>query len=291
MPVVWLLTLGMTYFIWKVPVNLLLASNVTGLIVVLQILLIVFGALSLLFMLQESGAITSINRGFTKISPDKRVQAIIIAWFFGGFIEGAAGFGTPAALVAPLLLSLGFPALAAAIVALVFNSTPVSFGAVGTPTFLGIGTSLNTTDIANTLSTAGETYNGFIHQIGIWSALLHVVPSIILPIMVVGLITRFFGEKKSFKEGLEIWPFALFAGLCYLVPYVLSAWLLGPEFPSLVGPLVGLAIIIPFTRLGFLVPKNVWNFPGKEKWDTIWSGSIQRCPRSESSPWKRAWES
>ena len=63
--------------------------------------------------------IGAINRGFTSISTDKRVQAIIIAWLFGGFIEGSAGFGTPAALAAPLLLSLGFPALAAVMVALI----------------------------------------------------------------------------------------------------------------------------------------------------------------------------
>lgn len=275
MPIVWIVTLGLALFAWDVPANFLLASNVNGLFVAFQILLIVFGALSLLFMLQESGAIASIKLGLTRISPDKRVQAIIIGWFFGGFIEGAAGFGTPAALVAPLLMSLGFPALAGAILALAFNSTTASFGAVGTPTLLGIDTSLNSPEVIQSVSAAGETYDGFIHHVGVWSALLHAIPSMILPILVVGLVTRFFGEKRSFKEGLDIWPFAIFAGVCFLTPYLLSAWLLGPEFPSLVGPLVGLAIIIPAVRSGFLVPKTVWDFPRKEKWESIWSGSIQ----------------
>jgi len=262
----------------------LLASNFNGLFVAFQIILIVFGALSLLFMLSGSGAIASINRGFTSISPDKRIQAIIIAWFFGGFIEGAAGFGTPAALVAPLLLSLGFPALAAAIIALAFNSTPVSFGAVGTPTLLGIGSSLNSPEILQSLTATGKTYNGFIHDIGVWSALIHAIPSLILPLLVLTLVTKFFGEKKSFREGLEIWPFAFFASLCYLLPYLLSAWLLGPEFPSLIGPLVGLAILIPCVRLGFLVPKTIWDFPNKDKWDPIWSGSIQSVGNHQGKP-------
>ena len=109
MPVTWLTTMALVSFVWGMPLNWLLASNVNGLFIACQILLIIFGALAVLFMLLKSGAIEAINRGFTRISPDRRVQVIIIAWFFGSFIEGAAGFGTPAALVAPLLLSLGFP--------------------------------------------------------------------------------------------------------------------------------------------------------------------------------------
>ena len=76
----------------------------------------------------------AINGMFTGISPDARIQAVIIGFIFGEFIEGAAGFGTPAALAAPLLISVGFPPLAAAVVALIYNSVPVCYGAVGTPT-------------------------------------------------------------------------------------------------------------------------------------------------------------
>ena len=80
----------------------------------------------------------TIQYGMQNITPDRRIQAIIIGYMFAAFIEGAAGFGTPAALAAPLLLSLGFPPLAAAIICLVFNSFPVTFGAVGTPVILGL---------------------------------------------------------------------------------------------------------------------------------------------------------
>jgi lactate permease len=274
MPVAWIITMALVYFVWGVPFNWLLASNVNGLFIALQILLIVFGALAVLFMLHESGAIEVINQGFTRISPDRRVQVIIIAWFFGGFIEGVAGFGTPAALVAPLLLSLGFPALAAVIVALVANSSPVSFGAVGTPTLLGIGASLESPETLEAVTGTGMNYAEFVHHIGAWSAFIHSIPAIFLPLIVVVIMTRFFGEKKSFREGLEIWPYAILAGFCFVVPYLLSAWLLGPEFPSIIGPLTGLVIMIPLTRAGFLVPKTRWDFAKKEKWPAAWMGTI-----------------
>jgi lactate permease len=274
MPVAWMITMALVYFVWGVPLNWMLASNVNGLFIALQILFIVFGALAVLFMLRESGAIEVINKGFTRISPDRRVQVIIIAWFFGGFIEGAAGFGTPAALVAPLLLSLGFPALAAVIVALVANSSPVSFGAVGTPTILGIGASLDSPETLEAVTGAGMNYAEFVHHIGAWSAFTHSIPAIFLPLIVVVIMTRFFGEKKSFREGLEIWPYAILAGFCFVVPYLLSAWLLGPEFPSIIGPLTGLAIMIPLTRAGFLVPKTSWDFAEKRKWPASWMGTI-----------------
>ncbi len=274
MPVVWVITIALVYFVWGVPFNWLLASNVNGIFIAFQILLIVFGALAVLFMLRESGAIEVINRGFTRISPDRRVQVIIIAWFFGGFIEGAAGFGTPAALVAPLLLSLGFPALAAVIVALVANSSPVSFGAVGTPTLLGIGASLDSPETLQAVTGAGMNYGDFIQNIGSWSAFIHSIPAIFIPLIMVVIMTRFFGEKKSFREGFAVWPYAILAGFCFVIPYLLSAWLMGPEFPSIIGPLIGLAILIPLTRAGFLVPKTRWDFAEKDKWPAIWMGSI-----------------
>ena len=138
MPLAFLVTIILAAFVWETPLNWISASTLNGLVITFEIILIVFGALALLFTLRESGALSAINRGFTNISPDKRIQVIIVAWLFGGFIEGAAGFGTPAALAAPLLLSLGFPALAAVMLALIANGAAANFGAVGTPTIIGI---------------------------------------------------------------------------------------------------------------------------------------------------------
>src|SRR5450759_2359529 len=175
MPVALGITIILALFIWKTPPTWVLASGLNGVVVMLKIILIVFGALTLLFTLKESGALDVINQGFSTISPDRRVQTIIIAWLFGGFIEGAAGFGVPAALVAPLLLSLGFPALAAVMVALIANTTPVSFGTAGTPTVIGVGSSLNTPEVLKNLTDHGLTYSGFISEVGDWTAIIHAI--------------------------------------------------------------------------------------------------------------------
>ena len=274
MPVAFFVALILALAVWGTPVNWILAASANGLVIALKIIFIVFGALLLLFTMRESGAIEAINRGFTNISTDKRIQAIIIAWLFGGFIEGSAGFGTPAALAAPLLLSLGFPALAAVMVALIANVTPVSFGAVGTPTLIGIQSSLDIPSVQQAIAGSGMTYAEYIQQVGVWTAAQHAIPGLILPLIMVSMMTRFFGEKRSIREGLAIWPYALFAGFCFVAPYALVAIFLGPEFPSLLGGLIGLAILIPATRAGFLVPKESWDFPKKESWEKNWMGSI-----------------
>ena len=274
MPLAFFLALVLVLFVWGTPLNWVLASTLNGAVIALKIIFIVFGALALLFTLRESGALATINRGFVSISPDRRVQAIIIAWLFGAFIEGSAGFGTPAALVAPLLLSLGFPALASVMVALIANSTPVSYGAVGTPTLIGVGTSLNTPEVLTTLAERGINFSDFIHQIGAWTAIQHAIPGILMPLIMVVMLTRFFGKNKSIKEGLAIWPYAIFAGLCLVVPYLLVAIFLGPEFPGMLGGLIGLIILIPSTKAGFLVPKKTWDFPEKAQWLENWNGSI-----------------
>ena len=274
MPLAFIIALILAIVVWNTPLNWILASTVNGLVIALKILFIVFGALLLLFTLRESGAIEAINRGFSSISTDKRVQAIIIAWLFGGFIEGSAGFGTPAALAAPLLLSMRFPALAAVMVALIANVTPVSFGAAGTPTLIGIQSSLDIPVVLQTVSDSGLTYNEYIYKVGIWTAVQHAVPGLLLPLIMTVMMTRFFGKNRSFMEGLAIWPYALFAGLCFVGPYLLVAIFLGPEFPSLAGGLLGLAILIPATKAGFLVPKKGWDFPDRKDWAENWIGSI-----------------
>lgn len=275
MPVSFLLTLLLVLFVWDMPPNWVAAASANGLVIAIDILLIVFGALTLLFILRESGAIAVINRGFSDISPDKRIQVIIIAWLFGSFIEGAAGFGTPAALAAPLLLSLGFPALAAVMVALIANSTAVSFGAVGTPILIGTASSLNLPEIEQVMLADGITFDTFIRQLAIWTAILHSIPGILVPLIMTGMLTRFFGKNKSFREGVKIWPYAIFAGLCFVLPYALVAIFLGPEFPSILGGLAGLLILIPATKAGFLVPKETWNFPERKQWKASWMGGIK----------------
>ena len=107
MPLVYIVTAAIALIFWGVSFNRVAAATLEGLIITVQVLWIIFGALLLLNTLKHSGGIASIRSGFTRISPDRRVQVILIAWLFGSFIEGASGFGTPAAVAAPLMVAVG----------------------------------------------------------------------------------------------------------------------------------------------------------------------------------------
>ena len=242
-------------FYWQVQKNYLFASIFKGLFVSIDIILIVFGALFLLFLLEQAGAFTAIDFLLRSISNDKRIQAILIAWFFGAFIEGIAGFGTPAAMAGPLLLALGFPALAAVVLALIANSTPVTFGAVGTPILLGLG---------GTLSLPREE----LLIISKNAAFIHSLIALFMPLLIVFVLTKFFSEKKNFAQAL---PISLWAGFCFALPYFLTAYFLGPEFPSIFGAAIGLFIFSLTTKNGFLTPKDKFEF--KKSQPSFWKGT------------------
>ena len=275
MPVAYFITLVLALTLWKVPLVQVLAATIRGTIITGTLLWIIFGAIVLLFTLRESGALKTIRHGFLDVSEDRRIQAILIAWLFGAFIEGAAGFGTPAAVAAPLLLALGFPALAAVMVALIIQSTSVTFGAVGTPILVGMGQSLNVPEVENALAQSGLPYDEFIRQIGVFAALPHTIVGTFIPLIMVAMMTRFFGARKSFREGLVVWKFALFAGLAFTLPYLTVAVLLGPEFPTIGGSLFSMAIVVSAAKKGFLIPKGQpWDFPPKSEWEADWTGTI-----------------
>ncbi len=259
MPIAWLAAAIISLMIWTVPFAGILSSSFKGALIAIDILFIVFGALLLLRTLQKSRAIEAIDNTLTALSSDRRIQAIIVAWLFGSFVEGAAGFGTTAALAAPLLASIGFPAIAAVIVSLIANSTAVSFGAAGTPIILGINTILP------------ESMKNLLPEIAVMSALIHAIIGTFVPLMMVCILTRYFGKNKSWKEGLEITPYAIWAGLCFTIPYYFSAKFFGPEVPAILGGVIGLAILAMTTRAGFLVPKKSWTFDGHKTKKVIYT--------------------
>lgn len=275
MPLVYLVTAAVGLFAWDMTLNRVLASTLQGLLITLGLLWIIFGAILLLNTLKHSGGITAIRAGFTTISPDRRIQAIIIAWLFGCFIEGASGFGTPAAIAAPLLVAIGFPAMAAVLLGMLVQSTPVSFGAVGTPIIVGINTGLDTASIGAQLVEQGSSWGQFLQLITSQVAIIHATVGVVMPLIMVMMLTRFFGQEKSWKAGLEVLPFAIFSGLAFVLPYAATGIFLGPEFPSLLGGLIGLAIVTSAARFGFLVPKNTWDFAPADKWPSEWLGSVE----------------
>ncbi|ASX11679.1 L-lactate permease [Aeromonas dhakensis] len=275
MPIAFILTVFIALWGWQMSPTRVLASSLQGLIITVTVLWIVFGAILMLNTLKHTGAISAIRGGFTNISPDRRIQAIIIAWCFGAFIEGASGFGTPAAIAAPLLVAIGFPALAAVLLGMMIQSTPVSFGAVGTPILVGINKGLDSQAIGQTLSAGGSSWEVYLQQVTTNVALIHAAVGTLMPVLMVMMLTRFFGRHRSWTEGLAILPFAIFAGLAFTVPYALTGMLLGPEFPSLIGGLVGLALVVTAARAGFLVPKTSWDFAPEQEWPAEWLGSLK----------------
>ncbi len=278
MPVSYLVVVALALGVWRVPGQQVIAASLHGLITAATLLYIIFGALLLLNTLEESGGLSRIRRMLASVTPDRRVQVIIIAWTFGSFMEGAAGFGTPAAVAVPLLVGIGFPALAAVISGLIIQSTPVSFGAVGTPIRVGVARGLG--DDPGVMAVAEQLghadLQGLLAQIARQVATLHALTGALIPLLLVVMMTRYFGPRRSWSDGLRVWRFALFSAAAMIVPYWMVAQTLGPEFPSLLGGLIGLVLVVGAARHRLFLPADEppWDFAPREEWPAHWSGSI-----------------
>ncbi len=207
-----------------------------ALFVAFDIALILLGAISFLEFMQSSGMTLRIKDVLMRMTAgDPLFLAILLAWLFCAFIEGAAGFGAPAAIVAPLLLSLGYPAVIAAVLPLIGDSSAVPFGAVGTPVRIGLE-SLPTTGVPSL--TAG----------------INVIAGIV-PVMAIFLLVRqqySMSEQSSLRIRLL---FALFGSFCFTVPSLALSYL-GPEFPSIVGSLVGILVFLICIKLYYRRPRT-----------------------------------
>jgi len=291
MPISMVLTALVAIVIWKMDTTLLAASVVEGLLSAITPLTIIFGAVFLLNTLKYSGAMDTIRSGFTNISADARVQVIIICWLFGSFIEGSAGFGTPAAIAAPLLVLLGIPPIAAAVVALIADSASVSFGAIGLPILFGMEQGLTQNGVnmaAEQIALHGGSFADYAQYVAMHMITLDLVTGTLIPLVMVAVLTGFFGRNKSFLEGLAIWKFALFAGLAFTVPAWIINYIAGPEFPSVIGALVGMALVIPVAKKGYLLPKKPWHDFAETSTDTadkIGSNKVQFSQLSAWSPY------
>jgi lactate permease len=260
---------------WHMAPSRIAAASVQGLFLTFDLLFIIFGALLLLHALERSGGVAAIRRSFHGISDDRRVQTVIVCWLFGSFIEGSAGFGTPAAVTAPLMVALGFPAACAVMLGMMVQSTPVTFGAVGTPILVGVQGGLGGEAFSAQLSAAGLSMMDYLRLVTAKAVLLHATAGVLIPTFMVVMMTRFFGANRSWTEGLRALPFTIFGGIAFTVPYVLFGTFLGPEFPSLLGAPVGLAVVVVAARRGFLLPKDTWDFPARASWREDWVSGLE----------------
>ena len=239
-----ILLLG-AYYIWSMDPRVLIASSLQGIHKALTILLILFGAMVLLNMLKNTGAITRLNKGFKVLSEDMRILTIILAFLFGALLEGVSGFGAPVAVVGALMVALGFNPLTAAILVLISNSTPVPFGAVGTPIFVG-------------LSNISELTIKDFNNISILITKLDIFVGTFIPLLLVAVLVLSFGKKDKMKSIIEMAPWSILIGLSYTLSAYLYANIVGPEFVSILAPITGLFVATVTCKMKFLIPKNVW---------------------------------
>ena len=285
MPMAWAVAALVAMLVWKNPLGYVLALSLQGAVIASNVLIIVFGAILLFHTLSQSGGMETIKLSFLDVSPDPRVQMIIVGFMFSAFVEGAAGFGTPAALAAPLLMLLGFPPLAAACVCLVFNTAPVPFAAVGTPINLGLQYLRGLVQNITAGGAAGLPYTGvesFNAVVGGWVTILFTPIVFLLMLFMCVFIARYFCQRKSLREGLAAWKFCLFAATAFVVPYLFFALAFGPEFPALLGSLIGLIPVVCAARRHLFTPGKPFAFLPREQWDDSWSGSVDVAKEADA---------
>jgi lactate permease len=253
MPVCGGITAALAVLTWGVSPTRVAAAVIEAAVITLNVLLILFGALFLSAQLKSVGALRRIEEWVGGLSQDRRVQAVLVAWLMGSFFEGAAGFGTPAAITAPLLVALGFPATQAVVLALVGDSVAVVFGAVGTPLVVGMAEALAGLEAPQAAPAPAE--------VGLRAARYDVLVGSLMPVLLVLTLTLGARGRRGLAEGLGAAPFALGVGLAHLATAALVAQLLGPELPSLLGPLAGLAVALLLLRTGWLLPRSPWSLP------------------------------
>jgi lactate permease len=230
----YLISVGMQWYdgmeLHKIGLGITMASFTA-----VEISLILTGAIFFLHFLSQNGDIEKINNGLQSLTTNRSIQIILLAWLFGSFIEGGAGFGTPALIIAPLLAAIGVPLTLAVAIPLLANTTAVVFGAVGTPIKIGLGTIPYTNVVTTT-------------------ALINLVSGFIVPVMLV-LLYKKFQKKAPLQDNFNYIPFAVWAGFALTFPSFLLSFT-GPEFPSILGGLFGLLIILITLKAGFLLPKS-----------------------------------
>lgn len=213
---------------------LLNATTVSGLVSTLTPITVIFGAILFNRMLEITGCIEIIRKWLASISPNPVAQLMIIGWAFAFMIEGASGFGTPAAIAAPILMSLGFNPLKVAIFTLVMNSVPVSFGAVGTPTWFGFAPlNLSPQDILD---------------IGKQTGIMHFFAGLIIPVIGLSFIVPWSEIRKNIV-------FVYISILACTIPYVALA-MVNEEFPALVAGAIGLMISVFAANKGWGLNKE-----------------------------------
>lgn len=237
-----LVALGVAIVVFGMPASAALAAALYGACFgLLPIGWIVLSAVFLFHLTVRAGQFEIVKHSVAAISPDRRMQALLIAFAFGSFVEGAAGFGTPVAISAALLIGLGFSPLYAAGLALLANTSPVAFGALGTP-------------ITTLAKISGLDEMGLSQMAGRQLPLF----SLIVPAWLVATMSGWRGV-------LGCWPAILVCGGSFAGLQFAMANFHGPTLVDVVGGLGSLICLAVFLR--FWQPQEIWHFPDEPPHD------------------------
>jgi lactate permease len=230
-----ILAIIMAVLVYNMPINLALLSALHGILYGLfPIGWVIIGAVFLFNVSVKSGQFEIIKNFMASITPDRRLQALLIAFSFGAFLEGAAGFGAPVAISAAMLVGLGFNPLYAAGICLIANTAPVAFGSVGTPIIIAS----HITDIP---------------ELAISQMVGRTLPflSLVVPFYLVVLMA-------GFKKSLEVMPAIIVSGASFAFFQWLTANYLGAMLPDIIAGLASIFSLMVFLR--FWKPKSIWRF-------------------------------
>ncbi len=227
--------LGMAIGVFRMPIEMAFASAGVGMVfAAFRIIWLIVAAVFLYNLTVETGKFEIMKASIARLSGDRRIQAVLVAFSFGAFVEGAAGFGAPVAISAAFLVGLGFRPLQAAILCLVANTAPVAWGAIGVP--IGTLAAVTGLDAADLSATAGR-----------------ILPflSLIVPFWLVKMMT-------GWRETLEIWPALLTIGGVFAVTQFVWSNFVGYQLVDIASSIASL--LAGFILLRFWKPKTEWRF-------------------------------
>ena len=228
-----LTALAVAVFAYGMPAGMAGAAALYGgLTGLLPIGWIVLNIIFLQQLAKQNGSFKILQDSLSGITEDRRLQLLLIAFCFGAFFEGAAGFGTPVAVTAGILIGLGFSPLAASGLSLIANTAPVAFGALGTPVLTLA--KVHGYDLMAVTAVIGQQLTFFSLLVPFW------------------LVWAFAGRKGM----MEIWPAILVTGLSFAVPQYLVSNFIGPELVDILAAIVSMASLVLFLRVW--QPRRIW---------------------------------
>jgi lactate permease len=217
----------LAFFVFKIPLLLVSTAALEGVALGLwPIMIVIIAAIFTYNMAQHTKSMDTIKTMLADITTDKRIQVLILAWGFGGFLEAVAGYGTAVAIPASILAALGFDALFAALICLAANTVPTAFGAIGIPVL-----------------TLAQITNLDVNILSYEIALQLILFIVIIPAMLVVLTTR------SFKGIKGVIGISLASGVAFAIPELLCAKYFGAELPSLAGSICSMAVTILIAKV------------------------------------------